>query len=71
MEENPFENSNFTYKTKDKCISKTRRLMRITDMYALPISLRYKSEKKFFTNFGAVTTITLMAVLALLLVGGL
>ena len=27
------------------------------DMYALPITFRYKSQKKFYTNYGALTSL--------------
>ena len=27
------------------------------DMYALPITLRYKNQSKFFTNAGALTSL--------------
>mmetsp|Transcript_33378 Transcript_33378/g.24128 ORF Transcript_33378/g.24128 Transcript_33378/m.24128 type:complete len:212 (+) Transcript_33378:75-710(+) len=45
-----------------------KRLFRKLDIYALPITLRYKGEKKFFTNFGALTSLfVIIAMLALLL----
>jgi hypothetical protein len=31
-----------------------KRLWRRTDLYALPITLRYKGEKMFYTNYGAL-----------------
>ena len=71
MEVDPFRDDNFTYKTQVKCISKFRRVVRLMDMYALPITLRYKEEKKFFTNFGAATSILLMLGMVALLVTGL
>ena len=30
------------------------------DLYAIPITLRYKAEKKFYTNFGALTSLFLI-----------
>ena len=30
---------------------------KMMDMYALPITLRYKNQQKFFTNFGALTSL--------------
>ena len=56
-ESDPFRDDSFSYKTRVPCISRFRRLIRTADMYALPITLRYKEEKKFFTNFGAATSI--------------
>ena len=40
-----------------------KKLCRKLDMYALPITLRYKSEKKFYTNFGALTSLVLMIIM--------
>ena len=30
---------------------------KMIDMYALPITLRYKNQRKFYTNFGAGTSL--------------
>jgi hypothetical protein len=30
-----------------------KRMWRRSDMYALPVTLRYKGEKSFYTNYGA------------------
>lgn len=32
-------------------------------MYALPVTLRYKGEKSFYTNFGALTSCIVMLVM--------
>ena len=37
---------------------------RLLDLYALPVSLRYKGQKKFYTNYGACAS--LCVILALL-----
>ena len=37
-----------------------KKLCRKADIYALPITLRYKAEKKFYTNFGAATSVLLI-----------
>ena len=37
-----------------------KKLFRRMDLYALPITLRYKQEKKFYTNFGAMTSCVLI-----------
>jgi uncharacterized membrane protein len=34
-----------------------KRQFRKVDLYAIPISFRYKGEKKFYTNFGALTSV--------------
>ena len=45
-----------------------KKLCRRLDLYALPITLRYKAEKKFYTNFGALTSIILMIVMVSFLI---
>ena len=57
MEVDPFHDEGFYSMEKVRCLSLFRRLVRQVDMYALPITLRYKSEKMFYTNFGAFTSI--------------
>ena len=71
MENDIFGDRNFSYKTKVGCLSRFRRSVRSADMYARPITLRYKDEKKFRTNFGACTSITLFLVVAFLFASGL
>ena len=60
VEVDPFRDESFYHLEKVKCASVTRRLIRQVDLYALPITLRYKSEKMFYTNFGAATSIMLI-----------
>eukprot|EP00347_Sterkiella_histriomuscorum_P022902 403336727 len=38
-----------------------KRIFRQADFYANPITLRYKGEKKFYTNFGALTSTLIIA----------
>jgi len=33
---------------------------RMLDLYALPITFRYKGQKKFYTNYGAITSLLLI-----------
>ena len=40
-----------------KFFKQVKRKFRLLDIYALPITLRYKGEKKFYTNFGALTSL--------------
>ena len=40
-----------------------KRMWRRSDMYSLPITLRYKGEKSFYTNFGALTSNIVVIVL--------
>ena len=60
MEPDPFHDENFYSMEKVRCLSLFRRLVRQVDMYAIPITLRYKSEKMFYTNFGAFTSILII-----------
>lgn len=71
METDLFDDERFSYKTKVPCMSRVRRTIRLLDLYALPITLRYKEEKKFFTNFGAATSILLMIGMLILLINGM
>ena len=59
MEADPFKG--ISYETqKVPMLKRIKKLIRKADIYALPITLRYKSEKKFYTNFGAATSILLI-----------
>ena len=60
VEVDPYRDEDFYHLEEIKCISIFRRLVRQLDLYALPITLRYKSEKMFYTNFGACTSILLV-----------
>ena len=44
-------------------MKKYKKICRLIDLYALPITLRYKTEKRFYTNYGACTSITLILVM--------
>ena len=44
-------------------MKKYKKVCRLIDLYALPITLRYKTEKRFYTNYGACTSITLILVM--------
>ena len=35
-------------------------MFRYLDLYAIPITLRFKKEKKFYTNYGALTSMVLI-----------
>ena len=37
-----------------------KKVFRKLDLYALPVTLRYKGEKKFYTNYGAVTSLLIV-----------
>ena len=55
-----FKDDDFYHIEDIKCMSKTRGFVRQLDLYALPITLRYKGEKMFYTNFGAATSLLLI-----------
>jgi hypothetical protein len=53
QEIDPFDMSELnTYRKQGTC-KLMKKAFRRADLYALPITLRYKGEKKFYTNFGA------------------
>jgi hypothetical protein len=64
MEVDPFRDPNLYSYEPIPCMKKFKKLFRRLDLYAIPISFRYKGEKKFYTNFGALTS--LFVVLAVL-----
>jgi hypothetical protein len=39
------------------------RLFKKADLYAMPVTLRFKGEKKFYTNFGACVSIVIILVI--------
>ena len=72
MDQNdPLRDKNFSYITKVGCISRFRRTIRTMDMYARPITLRYKEEKKFRTNFGACSSLLVFLSISMLLWNGI
>ena len=42
---------------------KFKKICRLIDLYALPITLRYKQEKKFYTNYGACASIVMVLIM--------
>ena len=56
----PFNDPTLYEYKKIPITKQVKRLCRRMDLYALPITFRYKAEKKFYTNFGAMTSIILM-----------
>jgi hypothetical protein len=53
----PFHDPNLYKQEFISPIKEFKKLFRRLDIYALPITFRYKGEKKFYTNFGALTSI--------------
>lgn len=61
MEEiDPFRDKALYSYEKIPTIKWMKRQFRALDIYALPITLRYKMEKKFYTNFGALASVFLL-----------
>lgn len=56
---NEFRDPEFSSYKPIKCGTQIRKVVRLADMYALPITLRFKSEKLFYTNLGACVSIAL------------
>ena len=63
MELDPYSDQSLYQIESIKPMKKFKRICRLIDLYALPITLRYKQEKKFFTNYGACTSITIILVM--------
>ena len=68
VEVDPYRDEDFYHIEQIKSSSQCRKLVRQVDLYALPITLRYKSEKMFYTNFGACTSIALILTMVGLLI---
>ena len=60
MEVNPFKDPNIKRYEKISPMVKFQKTFRKFDIYAMPIALRYKGEKKFYTNFGAIVSLFLI-----------
>lgn len=56
----PFRDPSLYKYTPIPPLKQFKRLFRRLDIYALPITLRYKGEKKFYTNFGALTSLLIV-----------
>ena len=56
MEIDPFRDPDLFSEQRVPLLKRIKKLFRKVDIYALPITLRYKSEKRFYTNFGALTS---------------
>ena len=59
----PYDDPSLYTITPVKSMKKFKKICRLIDLYALPITLRYKTEKKFYTNYGACTSITIILVM--------
>ena len=62
-EDNFFEDENLTTYTPIPLSAQLKRMWRRSDLYAIPITLRYKGEKSFYTNFGALASTIVMLVM--------
>jgi|LakMenEpi03Aug12_release.lakeMendotaPanAssembly.Ray.scaffolds.fasta_scaffold1033508_1 hypothetical protein len=56
-EDNYFEDENLSTYTPIPMMAQAKRMWRRSDLYAIPITLRYKGEKSFYTNFGALASL--------------
>ena len=52
------ENSIKYYKKISAC-KQFKYYFKMIDMYALPITLRYKNQRAFYTNFGAMASLVI------------
>ena len=65
MENNPFKDPRIKKYEKISLAKKLKKNLRKLDIYAMPIALRYKGEKKFYTNFGAIVSAILILLMLL------
>jgi len=67
MEVDPFKDPVLKSYEPISCYSKFKRSFKLLDLYALPITFKYKGEKKFYTMAGAITSLLIiLATLTLL-----
>jgi large-conductance mechanosensitive channel len=62
-EDKYFEDEGVTKYYPIPMTAQLKRMWRRSDLYALPVTLRYKGEKAFYTNFGALTSCIIMFVM--------
>lgn len=60
MDTDPFRDPALKQYVPIPAMKIVKRTFRLLDIYAIPITLRYKGEKKFYTNFGALTSLVLI-----------
>ncbi len=60
MEIDPFKDPALHSYVEIPLIKRLKRTFRLLDLYAMPVTLRYKGQKKFYTNFGALTSLILV-----------
>lgn len=60
MEADPFHDPRIHSYIRVPCMKQFKRQFRRIDLYAMPVTMRYKGEKKFYTNYGAVTSIVII-----------
>jgi len=62
MERNLFNESeeSLKYYKKIGMFKRFKYYFKMIDIYAIPITLRYKNQRKFYTNFGALTTTVIL-----------
>ena len=63
MEIDPYDDPALYQIKAIPCMKRFKKVFRIVDMYALPITLRYKQEKRFYTNWGACTSVALIVIM--------
>lgn len=63
MEVDPYDDPDLYTIEPIPCMKQFKKIFRLIDLYALPITLRYKQEKKFYTNWGAATSIFIILIM--------
>jgi len=69
MEFDDFDQQEQIYEYKSIPITKRLKgLFRLIDFYALPVTLRHKGQKMFYTNFGALTSFFIIIIMCIITV---
>ena len=63
MEVDPYNDPSLYTIEPIPCMKRYKKIFRLIDLYAMPITLRYKQEKRFYTNWGAATSIVIILVM--------
>ena len=69
MSNNLFDNADLKYYKPIAPCKRFKFYFKMLDMYALPITLRYKNQRKFYTNFGAGTSLFIYIIILSLMSG--
>ena len=63
METDPYDDPSLYIIEPVPCMKRFKKIFRLIDLYAIPVTLRYKQEKKFYTNWGAGASVFVILVM--------